>query len=284
MPSFFFVFFTFASAFLPLPFCLSLSPFLPFSLSPFLPFCLSAFPPFCFCLCLCLEGGRRRQPRPRAEKQHHPKAKGEKTAPLSFLFLLGRCCFPATFGVGAASPPPLIQCFAPSSLSGRATCFRRSLEWRCFRSPSPFGWCCFRPLVVLLLASRLVDGPSSSLFLQGTASPTSTRLKNQCTMDTAGSQSVTRRFLHFHQSSSPSSKKRPHSRCVWLKPSRDLRNFAFAFCTVIELIVVCRRVVSERSAVEVIRVTDHDDSLVFSCFNSGAELCGSGTRVAAIQQ
>ena len=36
--------------------------------------------------------------------------------------------------------------------------------------------------------------------------------------------------------------------------------------------------------VEVIRSTDHDDSFVFSCFNSDAELCKSGTRVAVTQQ
>ena len=63
-----------------------------------------------------------------------------------------------------------------------------------------------------------------------------------------------------------------------------LRNFASAFCTVIELIVVCHRVVSERSVVEVIRVSDHVASFVFSCFNSGTELCGSGTRVVVTQQ
>ena len=36
--------------------------------------------------------------------------------------------------------------------------------------------------------------------------------------------------------------------------------------------------------VEVCRATDHDDSFVFSCFDGGTELCGSGTRVAVIQQ
>ena len=55
--------------------------------------------------------------------------------------------------------------------------------------------------------------------------------------------------------------------------------FCFCLCTVTELIVVvCCGVVSERSFVEVIRVTDH------ACCNSVTEFCGSGARVAAVTQ